>query len=255
MSSSHNSPAPGRQETPDLEVVGLSKVFGGLKVFQEISFTLSRGELLGMIGPNGAGKTTLINVLSGQLPASAGRIALGGRDVTQLPFHSRAQMGMIRSFQQTNTFREESVRENLSRAMRFSKASPGMEQKLRPLIERFDLSTRLDEPSDKLPYGLQKMLGLLLTYIASPKVLLLDEPAAGLEGRERSRVDDFIHTAQKELDCSVLIVEHDMDMIRRLCTRLLVLDAGKILAHGAPTEVLSRREVIDAYLGVAEEEN
>jgi ABC-type branched-subunit amino acid transport system ATPase component len=122
------------------------------------------------------------------------------------------------------------------------------------LLDRFELSGRLDEQSDKLPYGLQKMLGLLLAYATSPKVLLLDEPAAGLEGRERSRVDDFVHHAQKELDCAILIVEHDMDLIRRLCPRIMVLDAGRLLAEGPPGEVLARQDVIDAYVGAVDEE-
>jgi ABC-type branched-subunit amino acid transport system ATPase component len=122
------------------------------------------------------------------------------------------------------------------------------------LLDRFELSHRLDEQSDKLPYGLQKMLGLLLAYATTPKVLLLDEPAAGLEGRERSRVDDFVHHAQQDLGCAILIVEHDMDLIRRLCPRIMVLDAGRVLAEGPPDEVLSRRDVIDAYVGAIDEE-
>ncbi len=122
------------------------------------------------------------------------------------------------------------------------------------MIEEFELAPRLDELSDKLPYGLQKMLGLILAYATRPKVLLLDEPAAGLEGRERTKIDDFVRAAQGELGCSVLIVEHDMDLIRRLCPSILVLDAGRMLASGPPGEVLTRKDVIDAYVGAIDEE-
>jgi branched-chain amino acid transport system ATP-binding protein len=121
------------------------------------------------------------------------------------------------------------------------------------LISEFELTPQLDERSDKLPYGLQKMLGLILAYAVRPKVLLLDEPAAGLERRERLRVDAFVQHARSQLGCGVLIVEHDMDLVRRLCPKILVLDSGRVLAEGAPADVLSRKDVIDAYLGTAEE--
>ena len=238
----------------ELHVDKLSKRFGGLKVFEDLSLRLAPGDILGVIGPNGAGKTTLINVICGILAPSAGRVFLGGHDVSAKPFHTMSRMGLVRSFQQTNTFRIATVRENLSRAIRFS-GSAASWTRLEGLLERFELSGRLDEQSDKLPYGLQKMLGLLLAYATTPKVLLLDEPAAGLEGRERTRVDDFVHHAQKDLGCSILIVEHDMDLIRRLCPRIMVLDAGRVLAEGPPGEVLARRDVIDAYVGAIDEED
>jgi len=238
----------------ELRVELIAKRFGGLQVFTDISFTIAPGELLGVIGPNGAGKTTLINVICGKLAPSAGRILLGGKPVGGATFHALARMGLVRSFQQTNTFKGATVRENLSRAVRFSGAPTSTWDRLDPLLRQFDLAPRLDEPSDKLPYGLQKMLGLLLTYAARPRVLLLDEPAAGLERRERTLVDAFVQAAQANHGCSVLIVEHDMDLVRRLCPRILVLDAGHVLAEGAPNEVLARRDVIDAYMGAADSE-
>jgi ABC-type branched-subunit amino acid transport system ATPase component len=238
-----------------LRVDKLSKQFGGLKVFESIDFTLAPGEILGVIGPNGAGKTTLINVICGRLAPTAGRVLLGSRDITGKPFHSISRLGVARSFQQTNTFRTATVGENLSRAIRFSHGGPELWRTLTPLLERFELASRLDEQSDKLPYGLQKMLGLLLAYATRPKVLMLDEPAAGLEGRERSRVDDFVQHARHELGCSILIVEHDMDLIRRLCPRIIVLDAGHVLAEGPPADVLSRNDVIDAYVGRTEDDD
>ena len=234
----------------ELRVEGLAKRFGGLRVFQDISFVLPAGALLGVIGPNGAGKTTLINVISGRQPASAGRIVLDGRDVTNQPAHAISRLGLARSFQQTNTFKSVSVRENIVRAIRFGQR--GLPKGLENLLSEFGLTERLDEQSDKLPYGLQKMLGLAMAFATSPKVLLLDEPAAGLERAERNNVDLFVEHV-REAGASVLIVEHDMDLIRRLCPRILVLDAGVLLADGSPAEVLARPDVIAAYLGDSEE--
>ena len=234
----------------ELRAEAVSKRFGGLLVFDGLDFAIAPGEVLGVIGPNGAGKTTLINVLCGKLVPSGGRVLLGGQSVGGLPLHALARLGLVRSFQQTNTFKGCTVRENLSRAIRFSAAPASLWDRLHPLLRRFDLASRLEEPSDKLPYGLQKMLGLLLAYAVQPKVLLLDEPAAGLERRERSLVDAFVQAAQADHGCSVLIVEHDMDLVRRLCPRVLVLDAGRLLAEGPPETVLARRDVIDAYMGV-----
>jgi len=236
----------------ELRVEGLARHFGGLRVFADVSFNLGPGGLMGVIGPNGAGKTTLINVISGRLPPSEGQVLLDGRDVTGQPAHALSRLGVARTFQQTNIFRSVSVRENISRSVRFGRrgVQPGLDR----LLGEFGLAERLDEQSDKLPYGLQKMLGLLMAFATGPRMLLLDEPAAGLERAERHRVDAFVQHAREVGGCSVLIVEHDMDLIRRLCPRVLVLNAGAVLADGAPAEVLARPDVITAYLGGAEDE-
>ena len=139
------------------------------------------------------------------------------------------------------------------RAARFTAARAGPAIDLDNLLTEFGLASVLHERSDALPYGLQKMLGLLIALVAKPKFLLLDEPAAGLERRERTRIDRFVDYARTILNCGILIVEHDMDLVRRLCPHILVLEAGRLLAQGAPSEVLSRRDVMDAYLGTAGE--
>jgi branched-chain amino acid transport system ATP-binding protein len=234
----------------ELRVESLAKRFGGLRVFQDISFNLPQGGLLGVIGPNGAGKTTLINVISGRQPASAGRVILGGRDITNKPAHAVSRLGLARSFQQTNTFKTVSVGENIARAIRFG--GRGTPAGLDRMLTEFALTPRLAEISDKLPYGLQKMLGLVMAFATSPAILLLDEPAAGLERTERQNVDTFVDIA-RQAGASVLIVEHDMDLIRRMCPRILVLDAGVLLADGPPAEVLARPDVIAAYLGETED--
>jgi branched-chain amino acid transport system ATP-binding protein len=232
-----------------LRVEGIAKRFGGLRVFDPISFQLAEDEILGVIGPNGAGKTTLINVICGMIVPSAGRVCLGDRNITGLPFHSVSQLGVVRSFQQTNTFSKVSVEENLFRAKRFGSDRSGTDLGLDDLLHDFELAGHLDEPSDKLPYGLQKMLGLIMVLATRPSFILMDEPAAGLERRERSRVDRFIAHARKVLRCGIMIVEHDMDLVKRLCPTILVLEAGRLLAKGPPAEVLARPDVINAYLG------
>ena len=237
-----------------LRVDSLSKRFGGLRGFEDISITLRAGEVLGVIGPNGAGKTTLINVICGMLAPTSGRIFLGERELTGKPFHTVSSLGVVRSFQQTNTFRSASVAENLERASRFSASPAGGDLGLDTLMSEFELARHLDEPSGDLPYGLQKMLGLLMALAARPRFLLLDEPAAGLERRERTRIDRFVEHARSVLGCGVLVVEHDMELIRRLCPHILMLEAGRVLAAGSPADVLSRREVIDAYIGAGEEQ-
>jgi branched-chain amino acid transport system ATP-binding protein len=233
-----------------LRVESLAKRFGGLRVFQDLTFTLEAGGLLGVIGPNGAGKTTLINVISGRQTASAGRVILDNKDITNQAAYAVSRLGLGRSFQQTNTFKSVTVAENISRAIRFG--GRGKPTGLDAMLETFALTPRLNELADKLPYGLQKMLGLVMAFAIEPKVLMLDEPAAGLESTERQHVDTYV-TQVRAAGTSVLIVEHDMDMIRRLCPRILVLDAGALIADGPPAEVLSRPDVIAAYLGDTEE--
>lgn len=236
-----------------LSIRGLSKRFGGLRVFDDVSFDLRAGQILGVVGPNGAGKTTLINVVCGLLSASAGEVWLDGRSIGGEPFHAVSRLGVLRSFQQTNTFKSASVEENLYRARRFTAGRAGPDLDIDALVEEYGLSGHLDDRSDSLPYGLQKMLGLLMVLVARPRILLLDEPAAGLERKERTQIDRFVEYARKALNCGVLIVEHDMELVRRLCPEIIVLEAGRLLASGPPDEVLARGDVRAAYLGVSED--
>jgi branched-chain amino acid transport system ATP-binding protein len=242
--------------TPVLVADTISKQFGGNKVFANISVSLGRSEVLGVIGPNGAGKTTLINVLSGQIQPTSGRILLKGQNLTQVSLNKRAQLGVVRTFQQTKTFKSGSVAENLRRAEMFSGKSGQLDQPyVGALLERAGLLDRLDQLSDTLPYGMQKMLGLIMALATKPEILLLDEPAAGLEKKERFFIDAYIGAALRELGASVLLVEHDMELVKRLCPRICVLDGGRLIAEGTPDQVLSRRDVIDAYLGASDEES
>lgn len=241
------------RETGSLRVEGLGKRFGGLRVFDDVSFALPVASVVGVIGPNGAGKTTLINLICGLVPPTSGKVWIGNADISAKPFHTVSQMGVVRSFQQTNTFKSATVAENLLRAKHFSRGRRGSEIDLAPLAREFGLDRHYDEESGSMPYGKQKMLGLLMALAPKPRFLLMDEPAAGLERKERTQIDRFVQFARQTLQCGVLIVEHDMDLVKRLCPAILVLESGRILAQGSPGEVLARQDVMDAYLGTDED--
>lgn len=161
----------------------------------------------------------------------------------------------MRSFQQTATFSGHSVSDNLRSAVRFARRDLSVLERLAPLLEQFGLVENWNRHAEVLPYGLQKMLGLTMALATQPRILLLDEPAAGLEKSERSNIDAYVGFAQREFGCGVLLVEHDMELIRRLCPQVIVLDGGRLIATGSPDEVLNRKDVIDAYLGGGDEED
>ncbi|MCW2771211.1 MAG: hypothetical protein JWR27_2644 [Aeromicrobium sp.] len=235
-----------------LSVDALAKRFGGVAAVDGVSLELRKGDILGVIGPNGAGKTTLINMISGAMVPSGGRVTLSGKALTGSSPQTMSRHGIARSYQQTSVFSGATVRENLRRAEAFSKRWVSDEE-LDELLRETGLDARLDDIAGDLPYGLQKLLGLLLPLATRPAVLLLDEPAAGLEVSERGRIDQLVEWAA-ERGSAVLLVEHDMDLVRRICPRLLVMDTGKELAHGTPEVVLTNPDVITAYLGVADDE-
>ncbi|MFB8342825.1 ABC transporter ATP-binding protein [Brucella cytisi] len=240
--------------TGALKADHISKAFGGLKVFNDVSFTLQPGGLLGVIGPNGAGKTTMINIISGRLRLSSGEVTLGGTRVDGRPVYENASRGLVRSFQQTATFHGYTIEDNLLSALRFSKSDLSILERLMPLLDQFGLKANWSRNAEILPYGLQKMLGLTMALAARPKMLLLDEPAAGLEKSERGNIDTYVRFAREEFGCGVLLVEHDMELIKRLCPSIIVLDGGRLIAEGTPAEVLSYPHVINAYLGGTEED-
>ncbi len=233
----------------------IAKSFGGLKVFHDVTFTVPAGGLIGVIGPNGAGKTTMINIFSGRLSLTSGQVMLGDTRIDGRSTFENAMMGLVRSFQQTAIFNGHSVEVNLLSALRFAKRDRSVLDRLAPLLDQFGLIDNWYRNAEVMPYGLQKMLGLTMALATQPKMLLLDEPAAGLEKSERVNIDTYVKFAQEEFGCGVLLVEHDMDIIKRLCPSVIVLDGGRLIAEGPPAEVLSQPHVINAYLGGSDEED
>jgi branched-chain amino acid transport system ATP-binding protein len=247
-----------------LKVEGLSKHFGGLKVLQDISFMVEMGETIAIIGPNGAGKTTLLNLLTGQLFATAGRISLFGKEITNMVAHRRAHLGLARSFQVNTLFFNLTVLENVLFALQGTK--PGRYQMFRyistnnplftkahELLNSLDLWEKKDETAQALSYGEQRRLEITLALALEPRVLLLDEPSAGLTADESVDVIDIINNLGSNI--AVLIVAHDMDLVFGVANRIIVLHYGQIMAEGMPEEIQVHPKVRQIYLGEEETRN
>jgi branched-chain amino acid transport system ATP-binding protein len=241
-----------------LERVGVR--FGGLRAVDDVSIAVGRGERRAIIGPNGAGKTTLFNAVTGVHPPTSGRVLFGGRDVTRLAPQARARLGMSRTFQITNLFPSLTVGENMQLALRgvgrrkFAMfGSPALSADERERAERALSSARLGERRSavvsELSYGEQRQLEMAMALAAQPSLLLLDEPAAGLSPAERGIVAEVIRTLPRDL--TVILIEHDMDLVLSLVDRVTCLNNGRLLVEGAPDEIRANQEVQDVYLGRA----
>jgi branched-chain amino acid transport system ATP-binding protein len=243
-----------------IEVQDLAKVFGGLRAVDGVSLSVPEGERRVLIGPNGAGKTTLFHCVTGTLKPSAGRVALFGRDVTQLPEHRRTALGMGRTFQITNLFPELTLVENLALAILGTEARKWVMH--RPLeafhdvqrqavagLERVGLAHRAREAVTRISYGERRQLELALALNTRPKVLFLDEPCAGLAPNERQRISKMI--AELPRDITLVMIEHDMDVALGLADRVTVLHRGRVILEGSPREVQANPEVRDVYFGHA----
>jgi len=241
-----------------LETVSLSKSFGGLTAVREVSLSLARGALHAVIGPNGAGKSTLVNLLSGALQPTAGRILLDGEDVTGLPEHGRTHRGLARSFQRTNILASLTVLENVrlavqavSLARRRLLLPPEREPKLiaraKATLDRAGLAYGHSRIAGTLAHGQQRQLEIAMALAAAPKVLLLDEPLAGMGPEEGERIAQLLKSLAA--DHAVLLIEHDMDFVFAVADRLTVLVEGAVLASGRPSDVRADPAVQAAYLG------
>jgi branched-chain amino acid transport system ATP-binding protein len=237
----------------------VEKRFAGLTVFNGVSLNVAEGERRGLIGPNGAGKTTLLNVLSGVISPNSGSIYFGDRDITALAAPDRARLGIGRTFQICNLFDERSVRENIVLALlardgyslrcgRPLSRYAAVQSEADRLLDEWGLRERADMPVKLLAYGQRRRVEIILAVAQKPKVLLLDEPAAGLSGVETKAIINTISALDPAL--SLLIVEHDMDLIFSVCDNVTVLAEGRVLAEGDGDTVRRDKRLVEAYLGV-----
>jgi ABC-type branched-subunit amino acid transport system ATPase component len=225
--------------------------FEGVKAVDGVDLTLEQGQIMGLIGPNGAGKTTFMNAVSHFVPRTSGTVVLGGRDVTSWPPNRLAGAGLVRTFQDAATFPELTVFENVELGALGSGLS---RRKARTrawtLLNDLELGHLANLQASALPHGDERRVGIARAVAVGPRFLLLDEPAAGLDDQESLQLAATIAKLRDDIGCGVLLVEHDMRIIFRVCERIQVLDFGRPLALGTPDEIRTNQEVITAYLGV-----
>ena len=249
-----------------LEVDDLTLRFGGIRALDGVSFAVQPGSITAVIGPNGAGKTSLFNAISGFYKPSSGRVRFEGRDISALPAHRRAALGLARTFQNVALFRGMTVLDNIKlgghsrlacgplRAMAYLGPARREEMALREEVERevidfLEIDHIRDRPVAGLPYGLQKRVELARALAMRPKVLMLDEPVAGMNREETEDMARFILDIQEERGVTVLLIEHDMGMVMDISSLVVVLNFGEKIADGTPAEVRAHPDVVRAYLG------
>ena len=244
-----------------LQVESLAKRFGGIVATDNLSLSVPEGELHAVIGPNGAGKTTLIAQLSGQFVPDSGRVYFGGGDITGVSMPARSLLGLARSFQITSLFLDLSVLDNVALAVqahaghsfhfwRNARREPELRDPARAALARVGLSARADLPASALSHGEHRQLELAMALASRPRMLLLDEPMAGLGPEESARMVSMLRDLKKEL--TILLVEHDMEAVFALADRITVLVYGRVIASGKPEDIRNNAQVRDAYLGEQE---
>lgn len=245
-------------------------VFGGLCAVSDVSFDLYEGELVGLIGPNGAGKTTMFNMVSGIYTPTSGQINFWDKDdkvhvINKLGPAQLNKLGIARTFQNIRLFGELSVKDNvlialhnqrrvsvldvLFRTPKFRRDEKVMSEKAMNLLELFKISAKAGEKAKNLPYGEQRKLEIVRALASNPKLLLLDEPAAGMNPQETKELMELIAFIRKEFKLTILLIEHDMKLVMGICERIMVLNYGRIIATGTPEEIQANPEVVKAYLG------
>ena len=243
-------PDAGRPAAPSLRAEGISVDFEGVKAIDGVDVELGTGTILGLIGPNGAGKTTLVNVLSGFADPTAGRVLLDGDEITSLSPEKRAHRGIVRTFQGSRSFGDLTVYENVEVSGLGLKASRrDARGRATEALASVGLTSLADVRAADLTTGQERRLQVARVIAMRPTFLFLDEPAAGLNEGETAELVEVIMDLPQRLGCGVLLIDHDMSVIMRACERIIVLDGGRLIAAGAPAEIRSNQQVIDAYLG------
>jgi branched-chain amino acid transport system ATP-binding protein len=245
-----------------LQIEGLSKRFGGVIASDGITLEIPKGELHAIIGPNGAGKTTLITQLAGELASDAGRVCFENRDITALPTWRRSQLGLARSFQITSLFLDFTALDNVALAVqahsghsfhfwRGARGEPGLREPARAALDRVGLGARGDMLVSRLSHGEHRQLEIAMALATSPRMLLLDEPMAGMGPDESARMVATLRELKREM--TILLIEHDMEAVFALADRITVLVYGRIIASGAPDAIRANADVRQAYLGEQEQ--
>jgi branched-chain amino acid transport system ATP-binding protein len=233
-----------------LRTIDVSVEFSGLRALDDVSLSVAPGEILGLIGPNGSGKTTLVNAITGQVPLTAGRILRGAEDITGFSPRQVALRGIARSFQVVRLFNNLTVAENVeAAALAHSHGRRAAREKTRMLLAEFGLEARAEDLAIGLSYGDKRRVEIARALAADPAFLLLDEPAAGMNELETSGLLSILEDLPRARGLSLLIIDHDMGLIMRLCERLHVLASGRTIAEGDKDSVRSNPVVIEAYLG------
>ena len=258
--------AAGSDTASALDLQSITVRFGGITALDDVSIDVPHGEVLGLIGPNGAGKTTLFDVISGVRTPAAGRVLLGGIDVTGMSAVSRARRGLRRTFQRVQAFGWLTVEDNVLAALEWRGGGGGFmadlvalpprrrrererRERVAEVLERCGLTSVAKDSAASLPIGLSRMVEVARAIVDPPRLLLLDEPTSGLEESEAARLGELIQDIRADESCAVVLVEHDVGYVMRQCHRIVVLDLGRVLAVGAPSEIQANAEVRAAYLG------
>ena len=250
-------------DTPVLKAEHLGISFGGLKAVSDFDIQIGQNELVGLIGPNGAGKTTIFNLLTGVYQPTEGVIYLNGKSMAKKKPNQMVKEGIARTFQNIRLFKELSVLDNVkvafNQGMSYSvlksifrtpsywKEEAEIDRKARELLAVFHMEDKADSLAQNLPYGQQRKLEIARALATNPKLLLLDEPAAGMNPTETAELMDTISTIRKNFNISILLIEHDMSLVMSICERLIVIDYGQIIAKGTPYEIANNEKVICAY--------